>query len=272
VGNDRKLRAGITTAARIPHDDRGVHARRAAGAPDDGHGRACDVIGAWRSHDGRRDRALVVFSALDVVRPPATAAEMDAIPPLYALVGVTRCSECDSCRRWLKDDRHDYCLQGDAVTLDCTRCRAAYFPPENVGDEPLHNTEYVGKRACANHRCTARDAVRKTARADKRRRLAQGTNDSRKAAHADEDDGDDDDGDDDGVDDSEPESIPRRTYERARQAAAATRTAPQAAAVAPQPQPLTRAPQPARASALATPIRPSSPTRIAPSRRPATAS
>jgi hypothetical protein len=80
--NDRKLRAGITTAARIPHDDRGVHARRAAGAPDDGDGRACDTIGAWRSHDDRRDRALVAFSALDDVGPPATAATLDAIPAL----------------------------------------------------------------------------------------------------------------------------------------------------------------------------------------------
>jgi hypothetical protein len=34
VGSDRKLRAGIAAAARIPHDDRGVHARRATGALD----------------------------------------------------------------------------------------------------------------------------------------------------------------------------------------------------------------------------------------------
>jgi hypothetical protein len=111
--------------------------------------------------------------------------------------------------------------------------------------------------------------VRKTARADKRRRLAQGTSDPRKAAHADEGDGDDDGGDDDGGDDSEPESIPRQAYERSRQTAAETRTVPQAAALAPQFRPPTRAPQPARASALAAPIRSLSPTRIAPSRRPA---
>jgi hypothetical protein len=76
--------------------------------------------------------------------------------------------KCDNCRkRWLKDERHDYCLQEDAITLDCARCRLAYFPPESLGDDPLHNPEYVGKKVCDNYRCTARNVERKTLWADK---------------------------------------------------------------------------------------------------------
>jgi hypothetical protein len=77
-------------------------------------------------------RARLEQAGPNLLRSTAVAAAMaalDAIPPLYALVGVTRCSECDNCRRWLKDGRHDYCLKEDAVKLDCTRCRRIFRSP-----------------------------------------------------------------------------------------------------------------------------------------------
>lgn len=95
----------------------------------------------------------------------------------------------------------------------------------------------------------------------------QGTSDSRKAVHADGGDDDDDNGDDDGGGDSDVEPIPRHTYERSRQAAAATCMAPQATALPSQPPSLARASQLARAGAGTAPARPLSPPRTGPSRR-----